>query len=153
MKKTERGGRGFTLLEVVLVVAVLAILARIGVSYYRNTTTTITLDAATQTLALSMKEARGKAMGGESGLKWGIRVVNGTQDYYETFSSSSTYAGGTVVARTYLPSTVTFAAPSEGLNLDIIFSNIFATTGAQTITLSNGGQLKNIYVTAQGTIQ
>lgn len=153
MKKTPRRSLGFTLLEVVLVVAVLAILARIGVSYYRNTTTTITLDAATQTLVLSMKEARGKAMGGESGRKWGIHIVNGAQDYYETFSSSSTYAAGTVTARTYLPSTVTFTAPSEGVNWDIVFSNIFATTSAQTIILSNNGQTKNLYVTAQGTIQ
>ncbi len=144
---------GFTLLEVLLVVSILAILARIGVSYYRNTTTTIALDAAAQTLVLSMKEARGKAMGGDTMLKWGIHVVNGAQDYYETFSSSSTYAAGTVTARTYLPSTVIFTAPSEGVNADVIFSNIFATTSAQTITLSNNGQTKNLYVTTQGTIQ
>lgn len=153
MKKARRVTRGFTLLEVLIVVSILAILARIGVSYYRNTATTITLDAAVQTLGLSMKEARGKAMGGESGLKWGIHLVNGTADYYEVFSTDNNYASSTVVSRVYLPGTVLFVAPSEGVNWDVIFSDIAATTSAQTITLWNNGQTKNLYVTAQGTIQ
>jgi len=153
MRTRQTFGSGITLLEILLVVAVLAVFGAIGVSYYRNFSKSIELDSAAQTLSFSMKEARTKAMGGDSGLKWGIHLVNGPQDYYEIFSANDTYASSTVASRVYLPSSVSFITPSESTTIDVIFSNIAATTTAQTITLSSNGQVKSLYVTAQGTIQ
>jgi type II secretory pathway pseudopilin PulG len=153
MMRRKTFGSGITLLEVLLVIAILGVFGPIGFGYYRNVAKTIELDEATQTLGFNMKEARAKAMGGDLSLKWGVHFVNGAEDYYEVFSANDTFASSTVSLRIYLPSTVTFVLPSEGTNLDIVFSNIAATTTAQTVTLSNNGQTKNIYVTSQGTIQ
>lgn len=146
--------RGFSLLEVLIVIAILGILGVSGIGYYGNSAKDVEITAVANILASEIRDARAKAMGGESSRKWGVHAVNGASDYFEVFSTPTNYAdGGTSVERTqYLFSGVAFSDPSEGTNKDIIFTGISGTTTPSSITLTSGVQNKSVSVTALGLI-
>ncbi len=146
--------RGFSLLEVLLVVAILAILGAAGFSYYGNVAKDVEVTTVAHTLASELKDARARAMGGENQRKWGVHVVNGTSDYFEVFSTPTTYAdAGTIVDRTqYLFSGVAFSDPSESTTKDIIFTGISGTTTASSLTLTSQTQTITITVSPLGLI-
>lgn len=146
--------RGFTLLELLLVVSIVTVLAALGFGYFRNAVKNIQFDTVAKSLAFDLKNARTKAMSGESDVKWGIHFVNGTDDYYELFSTPTIWSdpGKTVFDATYLAADLAFGSPSEGNTTDIIFNKIAGTTSANSVTITFEGNTKTITVTAEGTI-
>lgn len=147
--------KGFSLLEILIVVAILAVLARTGVGYYRNAVRSISTDTFTEQLIFDSKQMRSKAMAGEGSLRWGVHLVNGASDYYELFSTPTNYAGANTTATTtvYLPSGIFFSDPLSGTNKDIIFTGISGTTTATTTIITNNeGRTKTINIGSQGTI-
>lgn len=146
--------RGFSLLELLLVVAILSILGVSGFSYYGNVAKDIGVTTVAHTLSSELRDARARAMGGESQKKWGVHAVNGASDYFEVFSTPTNYAdGGTVVERTqYLFSGVAFSDPSESTSKDIIFTGISGTTTASSVTFTSQTQNITVSVTALGLI-
>lgn len=146
--------RGFSLLELLLVVAILGILGAAGVGYYHNAAKDIEVTTVARTLASELRDVRAKAMGGESQKKWGIHAVNGASDYFEVFSTPTNYADpGMSVERTqYLFSGVAFSDPSEGTSKDIIFTGISGTTTISSFTLVSQTQSVTVSVTALGLI-
>jgi len=145
--------KGITLLETLLVIGVLAILAVTGSSIYRNYSKNVELEANASAIISDLKSVQSKSMNGEEGLKWGIRFVNGTDDYYEIFSTATDYLGGTVKRRAYLTDRITFSTPAEDNSYDIIFDKIRGTVDAQKqVVLTFEGVNRIITVTAIGTI-
>lgn len=147
--------RGMSLLEVLIVVAILAFLAKSGVNFYRNAVRSMSLDAFTGQLSIDLKRARSRAMSGEGGVKWGVHAVNGARDYYEIFSTPTTYvaAGASATTTVYLPQGIDFTDPSSGSNKDIIFTGISGTTTASTLTVTNNeGRTKTLTIGTQGTV-
>ena len=141
--------KGITLIETLLVIGVLAILAVTGSSIYRNYSKNVELEANASAIISDLKSVQSKSMNGEEGLKWGIRFVNGTDDYYEIFSTATDYLGGTVKRRAYLTDRITFSSPTD----DIIFDKIRGTVDAQKqVVLTFEGTNKTITVTTLGTI-
>jgi prepilin-type N-terminal cleavage/methylation domain-containing protein len=145
--------KGFTLLELLLVVTILAILASFSASSYRNYGKSVELDSVGKNIVYDLRQMRSRAAAGDTRRNWGAHFVNGVQDYYELFSTPTNYAdaGKTIVSSVYLPTTVKFTTPAESANLDIIFASIAATTNANSVIINSEGVTKTINVTASGT--
>jgi prepilin-type N-terminal cleavage/methylation domain-containing protein len=145
---------GFTLLEVLLVVALLAVLAGFSVGVYRNYGTGIQLDATKKNIIYDLRQMQTRAAGGQGRLNWGAHFVNGAQDYYELFSSPSNYSDGgkITLSLVYLPGTVIFTRPANSANQDIIFGSITGATTADYITISADNNAKSVNATASGSV-
>ncbi len=144
---------GFSLIEVLLVVAIMGILAALGTSSYFGYLKNVEIDSVSREIVSVLREAQGRAMAGDSGKKWGVHFVNGDDDYYELFSTATDYSGGTAGAATYLRPGVEFVVPSPGGSLDVIFSRISGTTAAtSTVVISSAGGTATTTVTAIGNI-
>lgn len=145
---------GFSTLEALLVISIMAILSVLGIGAYRSYVKNVELDSTAKTITSDLKEARSKAMTGQDNLKWGIRFSNSSDDYYELFSTPTGYSSPSTTTSTvtYLSGTITFTAPSEGTTTDVIFTKITGTTTAATITLTAEGQSKTITVTGSGLV-
>lgn len=146
--------RGMSLLEVLIVIAIIAILGAAGVGYFRNTVKNIEVEEITKTLVSDIKNTRAKSMAGENNMKWGVHIVNSTNDYYEMFSTPTNYADVqmSVLATTTLSRGIVFSNPAEGFSNDIIFSKVGGTTTPATAGISSEGRITTITITAQGTV-
>ncbi len=143
---------GFSLIELILVIAILVILSSLAVGYFRNFAKNVELEEISKKIISDLRNSREKAMSGENNLKWGTHFINGASDYYEIFSTPTDYSGGTVSETSYLPSAIYFAEPGEGQNSDVIFSKITGTTTVKTITISSEGNQKTINVGSLGNV-
>jgi prepilin-type N-terminal cleavage/methylation domain-containing protein len=142
--------QGFSLLELLIVIAIVAVLATVGAGSYRN--------FASQGIAADLKQMQSKAMTGEGGYKWGVHFVNGTpDDYYLLFSTASTTyttdGTSTTTATTTLSKTILFSDPVAGTSKDIIFNKISGTISSATTTvITSEGAFATTTVTSVGTI-
>lgn len=146
--------QGFTLLEVVLIMGILAVLTTVGFGYYRNFARSIELESASTGLVSDLKTAQAKSMAGIDNRKWGIHAVNGASDYYELFSTPSNYADplASVSETTYLPGGITFASPAEGTTRDVIFTKITGAATAASLSLIFESTTRDITIKSVGTI-
>jgi prepilin-type N-terminal cleavage/methylation domain-containing protein len=146
--------QGFTLLEVLLVVSLLAMIAGFSIGIYDNYGRNMELSSAGKNIVYDLRQMRSNAAAGVDQRNWGIHLVNGTVDYYEIFSTPTNYAdaGKTIISTEYLPGTVRFTKPTESANLDFVFSNISGDTTADFFTIDSLGNSKTINVTTSGTI-
>lgn len=149
-----RRTRGFSLLEILLVLGIISVLGTTGIGMYRNYVKNVELKTVSQEIRTDLKSARSKAQAGEDNYKWGIRFTNGTDDYYEVFSTPTNYADGGRQTRetVYLRGGVSFTNPIEGNNLDVIFARISGTTTATTISVIFEGQTETVSVGVSGSI-
>jgi prepilin-type N-terminal cleavage/methylation domain-containing protein len=144
--------QGFTLLEVLLVAAMLALIAGFSVGIYDNYSRSAQLDATGKNIISSLRQMQSYAMAGNGRLNWGVHFVNTSPNYYELFSSPTNYAdaGKVTLGLVYLPGTIYFTTPSAGNTLDIIFSDISGNTSATSLTIAYPGGSRIINVTASG---
>jgi len=152
--KNSRSSKGFSLLELIIVMVILIILAMIGVGYYVNFARNIELETTRDNIVSDLQKARTKAMAGEGGLKWGIHFVNGVDDYYELFSTPTNYtdASTTVVETAYLRSGLVFTSPPEASSTDVVFDRISGTTAVASIVISGSGNSRTISITTVGNV-
>jgi len=145
---------GFSLLEVLIVVAIIGTLGAAGVAYYRNYAQHVEVTTVSSTITSALKNARSRAMTGQDERKWGVRFVNGTQDYYEVFSTPTTYADGSMIIESteYLFAGVAFTDPADSTTKDIIFSRIAGTTTASSVSFATQTGSAMVNVSAIGTV-
>lgn len=148
---------GFTLLELLLVIGILAVVAVAGVGYYRNSVKNIELDSTAKNIAETLRDARSRAMAGQSSYNWGVNFVNSSTPntyYYELFSTPTNYndASTTIDSAFYLPGTITFSSPAAGATTTIVFNKITGTTATTSITISFEGTTTTISVTPVGNV-
>ncbi|QQG52601.1 MAG: type II secretion system protein [Candidatus Falkowbacteria bacterium] len=154
MKKYSIYKPGFTLLELLLVMAILVTVALASREVYNGFAMGKNIDAVSKTVIFDLRTARSNAMSGQESNNWGIHFVNGASDYYEFFSSPGTYAHAstTVKTTTYLSGGLSFGTPSEGNNLDIIFTSLSGTSSSATVNITSSQDQKNITVNAEGLV-
>lgn len=155
MNVNANNQKGFTLLEILLVVTILAIFATISRDFYANYVKGIGLESNQKIIISSLKLARDKAMNGLEDRNWGVHFVNGSKDYYEIFSSPTSYADGArkTIETDYLSNNIVYFSPIEGVNKDVVFNKINATTTAETIIISADNIQKAISISTQGNIE
>lgn len=146
--------RGFSLLEIMVVVGILAIISTIGFGFYFNFVRQAEIDLAAQTLVFDLKQAQAKSMNGEAGRRWGLYFVNSGDDYYELFSTPTDYndPAKEIKVTTYLPSNIFFISPAA--TSTILFNKVAGTViSSSTISISSPtNQVKTINITNIGNV-
>jgi len=144
---------GFSLIEAIVAIGILVILAAGSLGFYRNYSKNFELESFVDSITSDLKSVQSKSINGEDDLKWGVHLVNGTEDYYETFNTSTDYGSGSVKTTIYLPGGITFSEPMEGVNKDIIYAKIYGTIASDTtVKIVSGDTEKTINITALGNI-
>jgi len=146
---------GFTLLELLMVIGIIAILAAAGFGVYGNFVENVQLEAAEKNIIFDLKNVRSRSMAGESELKWGIHFVGSTStDYYELFSTPTDYssASTTIEETVFLQSGTVFTSPSSGSTTDAIFNKITGTATSTSVTISSDGETKTINISSIGSV-
>ncbi len=154
-KKINIFSSGFTFLELMIVISIVAIIGASGVGFYFNYSKTVELNSMTSTIISDLKQSQVKAMSGVGGFKWGVRFTNSaSSDYYEIFSTPTTYSDGSriTIATNYLPNSVTFSNPTSGNSSDIIFEKITGGTTNSSITINSSNVSKTITISSIGNI-
>jgi prepilin-type N-terminal cleavage/methylation domain-containing protein len=146
--------KGFTLFELMLVIAVMAIIATLSRDFYTNFALDATIDNNAKTIMFDLRSARDKAMNGQNNSNWGLHFINSNSDYYQTFYSPTNYADAAKVieSSSYLHGSNKFSSPAEGSSTDIIFSKISGSASATDIIIISGSNARTISVNAQGLV-
>lgn len=132
MKTLYSAHRAFSLLEILIVIAIISLLASAGMGFYRGYMKEVELKSASKMIESDLRAMRSKSMIGESGYKWGVRFVKNTAgDYYITFSTDGT--NSTTTATTTLSAGVVFSDPATGFK-EVIFNKITGTIATATTT-------------------
>ncbi len=139
--------KGFTLIEVLLALSVIAIILGISAPVYQSFQVRNDLDIAATTIAQSMRRAQTLSQAVDGDSVWGVDVRSG---------SITVYKGTSYVARdaTYdelfdLQSSIT-ASGLSGVSF-AKFTGIPQATGTITLT-SNANETRTIIINAKGTV-
>lgn len=149
-KKRERS-LGFTLLELILVVAAFAIIAVVAVPISNSSLVRGNLDSAERTVESSLRRAYSYARSGENASDWGVY----TTATNTTVFSGSTYEGRAAAldeSNATASITVGGTVSSEGTALVIFAKDTGVPSPTGTLTLTAAGKTKTITINAAGAI-
>lgn len=137
---------GFTLIETILVVALIGIITAVGSPLFSGSLQSSDLDTAESTLVANLVHARSASMAVEGDSSWGVYVATGA---VTMFKGSSHALRDTDFDQTgSLPGTVTLTGDNE-----VVFNKL---TGNTTITefvlTGSNNQVKNININSKGMI-
>lgn len=151
MSFSRKNSGGFSLLELLIVLGIMSLILAAGSGVYRNFGKNVELTSTSQAMSADIRHIQSKAMTGEGGLRYGVSLVNSTDDRYELFSltDAGVYATTTTV---YLPKSITFSDPTEGTVKNVIFSKISGSTTATTTTITSEGTFATTTISSIGTI-
>lgn len=144
--------KGFTLIELVISLALVAILSTVGLLSLVNFRTNQALRLAAQNLVIFTRDAQQKSISQEGGLQWGIRFSHDPagRDNYQLISGSSSFApAGNLVS---LPSNLEFASAYG----DLTFNKSGLPSGTSSLIIrlkASPATLQTITINAQGIIQ
>ena len=139
---------GFTLVEILLVVAIIAIIAGISVPFYRNFQTSQELDIASKDMLLNMRDAQNRSKVGQNDSVWGVHFNAGFDEYgiFQGTTFSSYYDDPATI-----PSVLSV---TSNFGTDITFTKALgAPSTSGIITLDGvGGESRQIEITEVGLI-
>lgn len=139
--------KGFTLLEVILVTAVITVLAAIAVPVYSRLQVRNNLDVATNTSVQTLKRAQLLAQAVDGDSSWGIKLQ---QSNITMFKGVSFDVRDTNFDEVYTFSGVTPSGVSE-----VVFSKLLGTpnaTGILTLT-SSDNEIQTITIGSYGQLE
>ena len=137
---------GFTLIEVLLVVALMTILAAIGTPIYGSLQNSNGLDVSVNTLAQYLYQAETFSRGEQHDSPWGVAVVGQTMVLY----AGTTYAGRNSAYDTTFSMPVTLH--TSGLS-EVDFSKLYGLPSATgTFTLQTGSSSRTVTINSEGMV-
>lgn len=152
-----RGKSAFTLIEVIISIAILAVVSTVGflalTSYKGGKNIELTMNE----LVAVIRDAQRRSITEQDGKQWGLHFINSTSTAhsYEMFNGAS-YTPSTVSSTYSLKRSVAFSNPSEGLNVDTIFSAISGKLGEtriiSLISQRRDNLVGDVTMLSQGTI-
>ncbi len=149
--------KAFTLIELLIVIgitAIISVVAFMNLFGYRGAQD---LDLAVREIVMSLRNAQDRSISQESGNRFGVHFENpaGADDFYDLFSGT-TYATGTIIAKSALRPTVQFSDPASGISKDVLFSPVSGLPSVSTtiiISLKRDASVsKTIIVNTNGNI-
>lgn len=129
--------KGLTLIEVLITVAVIAIIAPLAISSLFNYRRLQDLDSDVRSAVAFLRDAQQRAITQEQEMPWGVHFENPStgSDFYQLFQGDS-FVAGTALTKAVLRSPVDFQAPGSGAFLDVVFSQLTGTpTSTKIVTL------------------
>ena len=147
---------GYSLIELLIVIALIAILGTVGILSLGSRRGHTELDGTAKQIVSILREAQGRAIAQDSGVAWGVHFDNATTPaFYALYATS--YAPTATRGYWRLPPSVRYAASSipQGSTLDISFaqlSGIPSNVAIITVQLINGSESMNISISANGLI-
>ncbi|MDD5110526.1 MAG: prepilin-type N-terminal cleavage/methylation domain-containing protein [Patescibacteria group bacterium] len=150
--------RGFTLVELLVVMAVLVALAVLIVPLYANLQTERQAATAAEGVVSTLREAQARAMAGDGDRTWGVYFFDdpaGHGDQFVLFRGEN-YAGrdASYDLVTALDDSLAFSAVSLGGGNEVVFGKVRGTTantGSVTLT-STQGESVTVAVNSAGTV-
>jgi len=141
-------GRGFTLIEIVLVIAVVTVLAGIAAPIYQSFQVKDSLAVATNILAQNLRRAQVLSQASDGDTTWGVKIQSGSI----TLFKGATYAGrdaGLDEVFTIETSVSQASGPDE-----IIFAKFTGDpqTAGNIVLTTNTNETKTITLNQKGAI-
>ncbi|MDD4930998.1 MAG: prepilin-type N-terminal cleavage/methylation domain-containing protein [Candidatus Colwellbacteria bacterium] len=130
--------KGFSIFELLIVMALMSVIAAMGIGYYFNYQRQTMLKSSLERVNAFLYSIQQKSIGQEGSSQWGVHFENPSGaglPFYASFKGSS-YS--TAEQTVYLDGALDFAFPADGTSVDIVFDRI---TGKVT-----GGVYKKVYV-------
>lgn len=141
------GQRGFTLLELLLSVAIIGAIAGLGAPVYQSFQVRNDLEIAANTLAQSARRASVLAAASEGDSVWGLQVASGQIVIFKGTSYAARDTDYDEIST--LPSSITPSSLTE-----VTFAKMTGlpnATGTMTLT-SVTGDTRNVVLNARGTV-
>lgn len=142
-----QSSRGFTLLEILLVVAIISIIAGFSMPVYQSFQVKNDLDIAAQTIATDFRRAQTLAEASDGDNTWGVEVLSGSITVFQGASYATRVAAFDEISS--LPPTITPSGLAE-----VIFDRLTGQAlSAGTVTLTTStGLVKTIAISSKGTV-
>ena len=148
--------KGFTLIEILLTVAITASLATILFIFSYSLKTQKDLDGAINSVAAVVRDAQQKSITQEEMKKWGVHLEKNSIQIYDLFKDIHLTAN--VLAQYSLPPSLEFDSTGwSGLSKEIVFTQVdgLPTNGQNVIIiriLNDPTTAKQITISANGTV-
>lgn len=142
-----RKNYGFTLIEMVLSIAVIVIIAGISVPIYQSFQIRNDLDIATATIAQSLRRAAVLSQAVDGDTSWGIKIQSGNIEIFKGVSYAARDVAYDEVFS--VPTSITPSGLSEIVFTK--FSGLPVSTGTVTLT-SNTNETRAITINTKGMV-
>lgn len=128
--------KGYTLAEMLIVIAIIAILALISMANFVNRRNKSHLTSTVSAMAGLLREAQSRSVAQSSSTSWGVHFDNGTTPYFALFAAP--YSSSSHMGYYQLPAWVGYSTSSiaEGNSAEVTFSQVSgARNGSTSITV------------------
>jgi len=147
MRAYTRDTKGFSMLEALLGVVIIAIIALIAAPIYYSTQSRNDLETAANTIVQSLRRAQALSQGPQNDSAWGVNVATASIVLFK----GTTYAGRdtTYDEISEMAANITFSGASE-----VVFTKMYGlplTTGTLTLAIP-AGEIMTITINSKGMV-
>ncbi len=149
--KTTRDNRAFTILEVLITLAVLTVLSAAGIMYFRSSIIEVAAGSAMQSFVADIEAARGRAIAGDRGMTWGVRALPASASWEFYATGTRDYAAEPFSTETKtLPVGVSWIDPSS-VPRSVEFAPLSGATASTTFTIGYSAVRLMVSIDDRGT--
>ena len=146
---------GFTILELLISMAIISILSVSGIIYFRGSIVEVSAESTIKNFVSDINSARGRSMAGDRGMAFGVRAVTGigsTQGSWEFFATTTNVVEGIFPTEVhYLPSGSSWKDPSVGMK-ELLFNPLSGSTTSTIFDMAYSETLFRISVSRDGEV-